>query len=108
MLLSDPPICRLDVGWGFRSCYDIRESIGPEPECTISSSEGVRCGELRTKLRKVRFANYERSPACITGGEMLLQMPKTVDLLTGWDSLELLRICGSERKKRCIIAGTEP
>ncbi len=102
MLLSDPPIRAPKMSWADSLYEGGKRKRYTEHGLAISNCKEIRCGELRDKLAKVHMMDLKLLGPCISDSEMLWHMPKTVDWLTGWESLKMLQAQGQERKKRCV------
>ena len=97
MLLSHPPLrtasiqqdSRIDVGNLFDD--DAINYTTDRGSFSISSSEGLRCGELRARLAAERDDEAEDEEFRVVGSGQWWNVPEHVDKVTGWETPRILQ-----------------
>lgn len=67
----------------------------------VSSNDVIRYGDLKSCIGQRLIPDTKMMDLCILGGEEHWALPGTIDQLSGWECLRILRMSNDEKRKHC-------
>lgn len=113
MFLCDPPFDTtiiIEDAHATERIYgsiDVLDTDGEFKNIDISNPEGVQYGELRNILDSTRASTGEDATFHVFGSQYWKKLPKDIDSLTGWKTLEIL-LAKREKKIELLVDWYQP